>query len=388
VLAAAPTPVPAVASTYRDWRRGGGTLAAAEGTLAELRALAGRSWHPAPGSPLLSAHKGIAMISFAAHDIDFEDLGPATTALKTLAADPALRAAFVEGPALSRVLGTAAKRYIVAEDRDTLAGRLKVLADKGYRTGVEHVGEEAVDPAEIEGVVHEYLHLIDEADPVADQPVQLGFDLSNVGLLVSAELAVRNTARILEAARAKNMGVVISMERSGFVDSIVDAFDELAPHHANVGLTLQAHLHRTTDDLSRVARHGRKVRLVKGVYRESPDVALPRGPELDARYADLAERLLSHGVELACATQDPHVHELLDRRGLLSRIAELEMLHGVRPALLRAQRERGIPCRVATVYGTNWWLHFLHRLAEYPPNVLTALADLADPGRVRFAAEY
>ncbi len=328
------------------------------------------------------------MVSFVVNDIDIEDLGSAATALKTLAADPALRAAFVDGPALSRFLRTAAGRYIVAEDRATLAGRLKLLEDKGYRTGVEYVGEEVVDPAEIEGVVHEYLDLIDGADADAANPVQLGYDLSNVGSLVSPELAVRNTDRILEAALEKNIKVLISMERSGFVDSILDAFDEIAPRNPNVGLTVQAHLHRTEDDLARVARHGRKVRLVKGVYRESPTVALPRGPELNDRYLRLAESLLDYGVELACATQDPRVHTLLERRGLIERVTEIEMLHGVRPSVLRARRVEGLPCRVATVYGTNWWLHFLHRLAEYPPNVLTALADLADPARVRFAAEY
>lgn len=328
------------------------------------------------------------MDSLVISDLTPADLGSAMAALKRLAADPDLRSAFVLDPRLARILGPAAGRYIVAEDRQVLAVRLKVLADKGYRTGVEYVGEEVSDPAEIEQVVREYLDLIDEADPAAEHPVQLGFDLSNVGSLVSPELALHNTARILEAARAKRIQVMISMERSGFVDSILDAFDALAPAHPNVGLTVQAHLHRTPGDLDRVIRHGRKVRLVKGVYREAPEVALPRGPRLDERYLELAERLLDAGVELACGTQDRRVHKLLERRGLLGRIAELEMLHGVRPGLLRERREHGVPCRVATVYGTNWWLHLLHRLAEYPPNVLTALADLDDPERVRFGAEY
>lgn len=324
--------------------------------------------------------------------MSFESLPPetlnlATAALKGLAADPACRAAFLRDDSLSRFFSTAAGRYIVAEDRAGLAQRLKVLSDKGYRTGAEFVGEEATEPAEIEAVVAEYLALIDESPACAD-PVQLGFDLSNVGLLVSPQLAVQNTARILRAAEPKNLSVVISMERSGFVDSILEAFGALAPEHPNVGLTMQAHLHRTADDVAEVAKYGRKIRLVKGVYREPAQVALPRGEELDRRYADLAERLLDLGAVLACGTHDAAVLELLDRRGLLGRLEELEMLHGVRPQLLRSYRERGVPCRVATVYGANWWLHFLHRLAEYPPNVLTALADLAEPQRVEFGRDY
>ncbi|MGW5049836.1 proline dehydrogenase family protein [Actinokineospora sp. NPDC004072] len=317
-------------------------------------------------------------------DLAADVLASGGAALKALAADPAHRAAFLRSPQLRALLAAPAGRYIVAGDRPGLWPRLALLREKGYRVGVEHVGEEATDPAEIEAVCQEYLALIDEAD----EPVQLGFDLSNVGLLRSRELAVENTARILVAAAAKGMDVIISMERSGFVDQIIDVFEELAAEHPNVGLTLQAHLHRTPDDLAAVARHGRKVRLVKGVYTESPSVAMPRGPELVSRYADLAADLLDRGVPLACGTHDAATLAALDERGLTGRLVEIEMLHGVRPELLRRYRERGIPCRVATVYGTNWWLHFLHRLAEYPPNVLTALADLRDPERIRFGADY
>ncbi|MET9232364.1 proline dehydrogenase family protein [Lentzea sp. NPDC003310] len=309
-------------------------------------------------------------------------------ALKALAADPSLRAAFLSSPALGEIFAVPASRFIVADDRPTLWQKLEVLSAKGYRTGVEHVGEEAFDPAEIEAVVQEYLALVEEAPANAADPVQLGFDLSNVGLLRSRELAVENTARILTAAAAKDITVVISMERSGFVDDILAAFDELAPAHTNVGLTLQAHLDRTKSDVDRVADHGRKVRLVKGVYREDPSIALPRGPELTRRYADLAASLLDRDVPLACGTHDAATLDLLDESGLTSHLVEVEMLHGVQPALLRSRREAGVPCRLSTVYGQNWWLHFLHRLAEHPPTVLTALADMADPSRIRFGAEY
>jgi proline dehydrogenase len=239
----------------------------------------------------------------------------------------------------------------------------------------------------VEQVVAEYLALIDLADGTAE-PIQLGFDLSNVGLLISRTLVLDNVATILHAAAAKNMTVVLSMERSTFVDQIIDVFTELAPAHPNLGLTVQAHLHRTSGDLDRVTAYGAKIRLVKGVYREVSTVALPRGRQLDERYVDLAEGLLARGVALACGTHDAALLQKLDEREVLGRLIELEMLHGVRPDVLKHYRERGVPCRVAAVYGENWWLHFLHRLAEYPPNVLTALADLGRASPPQFGRDY
>jgi proline dehydrogenase len=227
-----------------------------------------------------------------------------------------------------------------------------------------------------------------EATETAEAPVQLGFDLSSVGSMVSAELAHDNAARLLKAAAARGMTLVLSMERSAFVDPILELHGALAAEHDNLAITLQAHLHRCAADAAAVAARGGKVRLVKGVYREPAEVALPRGPELDRRYVDLLRTLLDQGVPVAVGTQDPRLYELMEQEGLLERVVEAEMLHGVKPWLLRRLRDRGVPTRILAVYGENWWLHFLHRLAEHPRNVLVALADLDDPARIRFGAEY
>jgi proline dehydrogenase len=321
--------------------------------------------------------------------LDPELLRPATNGLKKLAADSRCRSAFLDDPLLASLLAPAAERYIVAADRDGLYERLPVLEAKGYRTGVEFVGEEARSADEVHAVIDEYGELIERhRDAALTKPVQLGFDLSNVGSLISPQTGADNTAALLEAAAPQGIGVVISMERSCFVDDILTVFKGLAENHENVALTVQAHLHRTEDDLAGVLPLGRKIRLVKGVYDEGPDAALPRGPELNDRYARLLERILDHGNPVAVATHDATLLQLLEGRDLLERIDELEMLHGCRPPLLKTYKDRGVPCRVATVYGRNWWLHFLHRLAEYPPGVITALADVHQPERVRFGTEY
>ncbi|MET8684575.1 proline dehydrogenase family protein [Streptomyces sp. NPDC004732] len=325
----------------------------------------------------------------AAAALDPDLLRLATNGLKKLAAEPRCRSAFVDHPLMAALLAPAADRYVVAADQEGLFERLPVLEAKGYRTGVEFVGEEARDADEVRAVTDEYAELIERHGSAGlAAPVQLGFDLSNVGSLLSARTAADNTAALLEAAAPQGAGILISMERSSLVDDILTVFKGLAEEHENVALTLQAQLHRTEQDLATVLPWGRKIRLVKGVYNEAADVALPRGSELDDRYARFLERILEHGNPVAVASHDASLLELLDGRGLLERVEEIEMLHGCRPPLLKSYKDRGIPCRIATVYGQNWWLHLLHRLAEYPPTALTALADLYEPERVRFGAAY
>jgi proline dehydrogenase len=309
----------------------------------------------------------------------------AAAALRGLAADARCRAAFGAPDALVRtLLAPAAGRYVVGRDRAELLTRAAVLRELGYRVSVELVGEENAEPAGVEEVVREYLDLL----AAGVGPAQLGFDLSNVGLLISPELATANTSRILAAAAEHGCEVVLSMERSSFTDQILDVFHTLAAEHRNVGITVQAHLFRTSEDLPRVLATGAKIRLVKGAYTEPADVAVPRGPELAERYLRLAEQILDVGGRLALATHDATLLDAAEARGILSRAEEVEMLHGVRPRLLRRIRAAGHPCRVYATYGQNWWLHLMHRLAENPALVITALADIADPARVVFGADY
>lgn len=312
--------------------------------------------------------------------------------LRHLAMNPHYRDRFLDpGSGLRQLTQAAADRFIVASTEDDLLPRLELLASRGYQIGVELVGEEARTPEEVDAVVAAYLSLLDttkrRGQPAPDAPIRLGFDLSNIGLLDSEALARRNTATLLAASASIGSPIIISMERSSFVDSILRVHRDLAADHDNVGLTVQAHLHRTENDLTDVLETAHFIRLVKGVYHESADVALPRGDELDERYVRLAGAIAASGVPLSIATHDAALlAELSDVTSLPH--VEVEMLHGVQPELLKTQRDSGRRCRIACVYGDNWWLHLLHRLAENPANVITALADLQVPERVVFGSRY
>lgn len=311
----------------------------------------------------------------------------ACAGLKKLALNQECRDAFDKNSLFFKLFDKAAHRYIIASDEQELNRKLHCLADKGYQLGVEYVGEENHDPQVVQRFVHEYLSAIQRFADAGLKP-QLGFDLSAVGMLISQETAYHNASTILSAAAQHDIPVMISMEHSSAVESILEVYAELAPVHFNVGITVQAYLHRTVNDLSRIIGYGRKVRLVKGVYNESPDIALPRGHELDARYLALLDELLAASVSVSCATQDPNLIKRLFEGGYHLKINELEMLHGVQPDVLRSAKETGLACRIAAVYGDSWYLHFLHRLAESPDNVLEALADFYAPSRITFGAGY
>ncbi|MER7760796.1 proline dehydrogenase family protein [Streptomyces sp. NPDC097619] len=303
-------------------------------------------------------------------------LEAAAEGLRKIATDVRCRAAFAApGSALQELLAPAARRYVLAPDRAGFLGGIGALRAKGYRVTAEFTAsdQDGDDPDRVEHTVTEYLALLAHGSA----PDRLGFDLGQVGLSVSRGLALANTGRIAAAAALRGAEVVLGMDRSPGVDTVLSVHEELSRRHPNLGVTLQAQLHRTEDDVVAVARPGRRVRLVKGAHPEARHIALGRGPALDDRFLHLARMLVDRGVRVSLATQDPAVLATAEETGLLARVSEIEMLYGVQPELLRHHRDTGRPCRIYATYGTNWWLHLLQRLTEHPPMVLNALADIA-----------
>ncbi|HEX2313336.1 MAG TPA: hypothetical protein VHJ17_06365 [Thermomonospora sp.] len=313
-------------------------------------------------------------------------LRAASEALRTLAEDRRLRDRFHRHPELRGFLRPGAFRYIVAADLRGALAYCARLADTGYRIGLEAAREEATTDAEVAAVVTDHHALVECLWAWPSAPVQLGVDLANVGLLRDMDAAVAHTGGIADRAAHIGSTVMLSMDRSTFTDRVLTAYARIRPGRANVGITLQARLLRTPDDLAEIPRHS-LLRLVRGGHAEGPDAALPRGERLDRRYVELARAALDRDLHLTVAAHDARLLEALDAEGVLDRVREIEMPHGVQPALLSRYRAAGRPCRVACVYGDNWWPYFLHRLAEHPPSALAVLADLA-AGRTLAAPEY
>ncbi|MDC9581963.1 proline dehydrogenase family protein [Xenorhabdus sp. PR6a] len=307
---------------------------------------------------------------------NYEQKKMTTRALKILAGDHFFRELFISSKIFQDFLRPAANRYIVGENHFELFEKLKKLECIGYNTGIEFAGEEASSISEINTVVNEYINLIDNIEEGAYIKPQLGFDLSNLGSGISKELAILNCEKICEKAIKKDISIIISMERSKWTDIILDIFFILRKKFSNLGITLQAQLNRTSDDLADVIKTGCKIRLVKGVYDESENISLPRGEILDKRYLTLLRNIADNNNIFSYATQDPKLVEMIREEGIHKK-GEHEMLHGVKPELIKSSRELlTIKPRISCVYGYNWYLHFMHRLAEHPENIYQAFIDI------------
>ncbi|MCU0546804.1 MAG: proline dehydrogenase family protein [Oscillatoriaceae cyanobacterium Prado104] len=304
-------------------------------------------------------------------------------ALKQIALDEDIKAYVLQHPPLYQPLLHAALRFIGGETLVQCAETAKSLNQQGFAVTIDYMGESTRDTEMAEQATQEFVNVIQAiAEQNLDSSVSL--DLSHIGMVINAELGYKNACVLAEAAHKVGLEIMISMEGTDRTSLILETHQRLCETFDNVGITLQAYLHRTPDDLESALQRPGKIRLVKGAYAAPADVAKSRGAELDASYRQLMERLLTSRHPCSIATHDPtlldifpleYAHKSIKEQGIEQDKIEFEMLKGVTPERLQAMRNYGYRTRVYLPYGQEWHLYLCNRLAEYPPNVYQAIID-------------
>ncbi len=304
--------------------------------------------------------------------------------LRYLARNKEARTFFKENEWLYKGLLNSAKRYIAGESRAEAIEKAVLLQQAGYAISLEYMGgEDTNDPSKCDTTVREFIKLINQTNPIIRKP-NICFDLSIMGLSISDDVAISNLSKIAATAQYNHAEIIISMEESVKTDKIIKIYQQVCRDYNNIGLTIQAYLRRTPADLQSIIKLPGKIRLVKGVYDESDEVSLQRSKELNLRYIECLELLQKSDKSIVIGTHDEILIDQIIDNGLLNNSnTVLEMLHGVRPDLLRRFKSQDVPVSVCLAYGKEWYLHLLHRCAEFPPNIFTALLDFVDPGQIK-----
>ena len=313
-------------------------------------------------------------------DPDGRRIGAASAAatLKRIARNEDLKAYVLREPALHGVLLRAARRFIGGEELSECLEDAKAFNDEGFAVTLDYMGEStrhvrvAVEATrEFERVISGiYEHDLDSS---------VSMDLSHVGLAVDEDLCYENAARLAGRAQEAGLEMMVSAEGSERTKQVLDMYYRLSESFENVGITLQAYLHDTTDTLIEALKRPGRIRLVKGAFEEPKSIAMPRGETADLAYRSCVEQILSTEHRCSIATHDPALLEDADRfvreNGLSRERVEFEMLKGVEEERLARMQDLGYRTRVYLPYGEEWYLYLCHRLAEHPPNIYRAIAD-------------
>jgi len=266
-----------------------------------------------------------------------------------------------------------ARRFIAGESMPDAIDAARTLQASGLSVTLDYLGEAVATPAEAESATRAYLGVID-AIAAAGIERNVSLKLTQLGLTIDRATSVDNLRRILDAAAAKQFFVRVDMEDSPYTGVTLDIFETMwQQDYRNVGVVLQSYLRRSETDAARMNALGARVRLVKGAYQESRDVAYRIKPEVDASFVRIMKRLLADGHYPAIATHDPAMIEatraFAAERGIAAHAYEFQMLYGIRRDLQAALTRDGFRVRVYVPFGREWFSYFMRRLGERPANI-------------------
>ena len=309
-------------------------------------------------------------------------------AMKSIARRADLKTYVEQTPAIYQLLQRAAAKYVTGEERRDGIEAGRQLTDKGYAISLEYIGENTTDVQTCEAAALE-LSLLIQALAERGIPARVSFDLSHIGLSLDGELAYKQLTALAAQAQLAGIELFISMEESAKTDAILSNYARAAAVYSNIGITLQAQLNRTAQDLNGLRPVPGRIRIVKGAYQEPELLAMPRSAALSERYVQLVEQAIRIGHRVSIATHDESIVDEVIKRGWIHEPGvEFELLYGIRPDLSSRLKKAGYPVRIYLTYGREWYLYLCHRIAEYPPNLFQAILDITDVGKIDPMPDY
>jgi proline dehydrogenase len=247
---------------------------------------------------------------------------------------------------------------------------------RGASVSIDNLGENVTNIDEAKLSAELYHQMLDEIS-TRKLNANISLKLTHMGFDVDEDFAFRQVMELVSHAVQINSFVRVDMEGSPYTQRTLDFVRELhrQPGHAGkVGTVIQSYLYRSEDDVNQLLSERIRIRLCKGAYKESPEIAFPKKADVDANYIKLACTLLKSGVYHGLATHDQKIIDEMKQFARAENIPptayEFQMLHGVRRDLQQKLVRDGYALRVYIPFGAEWYPYFMRRLAERPANAL------------------
>lgn len=272
-----------------------------------------------------------------------------------------------------------AQRFVAGETIDTAIAQVRRLNESGLSVTLDHLGEFVADRAEAQASTEHCIHTL-QAIAESGVDANLSLKMTQLGLDIDRSVCETNMREILQCAAKYHNFVRIDMEDFTRCQATIDMLLSLRESFDNVGTVMQAYLFRASDDVRSLAGQSIPLRIVKGAYKESPDVAYPNKADVDENYKRLVEISLSANNYTAIATHDEALiswaRAYVEEHGIGRDRFEFQMLYGIRTALQLELVRLGYKVRVYVPFGTDWYGYFMRRLAERPANLAFVLKSM------------
>jgi proline dehydrogenase len=287
-----------------------------------------------------------------------------------------------------------AGRFVGGDSSAAAVGRSAELNGRTIMTSLYYLGEYVESPAAIEENVVQLTAAIEQLGQ-SNLDVHISIDPTQIGYAHSDALGEANALRLgkliaAQPAAGRRRLAMLDMEDFSVVQKTLDLRARMAEAGYPTGITIQAYLHRSGQDIRGLVESGAAaIRLVKGAFAESRDHAWTSRTEINREFLRQAAVLLSaeakaRGVYPIFATHDDQmilaIIELAERNKRSKDEYEFEMLLGVGAPRQQILTAEGYRLRLYLPFGTDWWPYTVRRIGENPANVRFVINALRNTG--------
>lgn len=271
-----------------------------------------------------------------------------------------------------------AKKFVAGDKIEQAVATVKEINNSGMSAMLNYLGEFVFSKDAARESKENSIKTL-EAIYANNLDCNLTVKISSLGLGIGKEYCKENLREILEKAKEYGNFVRIEMEDYSSCQGTLDIFKELTEEYDNIGTVIQAYLYRSEKDVDELNKYKANLRLVKGAYLESGEVAYPEKSDVDKNYDKIVKNHLLNGNYTGIASHDDGMIEefirFTEENNIPKTQFEFQMLYGIRSDLQKQLSTRGYKVRVYVPYGIDWFGYFMRRLAERPENLTFVLKN-------------
>ncbi len=263
-----------------------------------------------------------------------------------------------------------AKKYIAGDNLSDAVNVTKELMKIGGMSTIDVLGEfvETKDAA-----IHEKDMALTVLDAIKNEKLDsyLSVKPTSVGLGIDFQFGYENISELIKKAKEYNLWVRLDMENSPFTDMTLDLYKKLRDEgNDNVGLVIQSYMKRSMEDVRNLLEYKPSIRLCKGIYNESPDIAYKDFKKVQENFKSLLDLMLDNNLYVGIATHDEDLLKYalnqIKERKLKREDYEFQMLLGVIEKRRDELLKEGHRLRVYVPFGEDWYGYSTRRLKENP----------------------
>lgn len=247
---------------------------------------------------------------------------------------------------------------------------IKELNNLGISCTVDNLGEFVYEQSEAVKAKEEILAVI-EAIHENGVNSHISVKPSQVGLDIDYDFCYDNLMEIVGKAHEYNIHVNFDQETYERLQPTFELMEKISETYDNVGTVIQSYFFNAKENTELFKDY--RLRLVKGAYKETADVAYQDKHDIDLNFIEIIEYHLLHGKFTSIATHDHniinHVKQFVEDHNISKDKFEFQMLYGFRKEMQLQLAKEGYNFCTYVPFGKDWYGYFMRRLAERPQNI-------------------